>query len=461
MSDHTFHCPRCGKKLNYDFGMGFWWCPDPDCGTVVQNAQLPGRRPAVESRSGYPAASLSASGSSVADEDEEWQPRGRGTGWRIAAGLVAVLTAVAVLMMGLSPLNLFRGVVLSVSPSDVTFVDDLGTGPMPQAIALQNDGKGEMHWQVTSDVSWLSTEPSGGVLDDDLQVLTLRADVAGLVVGEYEGLCTVAAEDCRNSPQIVRVLLRVEQTPETRAIHSLVGDGVEVFYGEQPPYVEGPSGDEIYLVNNDMADDVSWNALVAFLLEDDTDGCPYLQGELMCGTFAEMLHNNAEAAGIRAAWVSIDMLGQEIGHALNAFLTTDRGVVFIDCTGKDAVLAVGADDNLEGCDYDKVAFVKEGREYGLVSLEYAEPPGYPFYEQYTEAWSEYLADLEEFNALADEYNALANGPQLIAGSPEARRAKTLFSELQRRRVALEMKSELLGPCRWESVGVVEQVELYW
>jgi len=54
----------------------------------------------------------------------------------------------------------------------------------------------------------------------------------------------------------------------------------------------------------------------------------------VCGDFAETLHNKAEAAGIRTAFVHIELDDEDTGHALNAFHTTDKGLVFIDCTGK-------------------------------------------------------------------------------------------------------------------------------
>ena len=58
----------------------------------------------------------------------------------------------------------------------------------------------------------------------------------------------------------------------------------------------------------------------------------------MCADFAEMLHNNAEAAGWRAAYVLIRLGPSKSwptqgGHTLNAFQTPDRGLVYIDATG--------------------------------------------------------------------------------------------------------------------------------
>jgi len=460
MREQAFACPRCGKELRYDVGMGLWWCPDVECGTVLPRESI--GRGLVPGPSGPPCRQeVASTDTSWSDGGEEWRPEKRHVGWRIIAGLVMLVTVAAVLVMTLSPLTWHRGPVLSVSPAHVTFVEDSGGGVMPQAFAIQNDGEGQLDWRVTSDVPWLVAEPAEGHMGGELQIVTLRADITGLPVGEHNGVCSVTADGARNSPQVIGVSLRVEQTREARAIRSLMGEGVEVFYGEQPPYVEGPVGVAIELVDNGLAVDVSWNDLVDFVARDDTDESPYIQDLRMCGSFAEELHNNAEAAGIRCAWVSIDIAGQEIGHALNAFVTTDNGMAFVDCTGEDPsfVSVVGTDE--ETCDYDKIAYVQVGQEYGLISLERAESMGYPFYVEYSRAWVDYLGELEEFNALADEYNSLVEGRTLIAGSPEARRAQRLYEDLQRRRVDLEMQQELLGHCRWESIGVVEHVELYW
>ena len=460
MGEQAFRCPRCGKELRYDVGMGLWWCPDVECGTVLRRESV-GQGP-TGGGVGLPhRQGVSDTESSRTDDGEEWRPEKRHVGWRILVGLVMLVTVVAVLAMTLSPLVWPRGPVLSVSPTHITFVDDSGASVMPQAFAIQNDGKGQLDWRVTSDVPWLVADPAGGYLDGELQVVTLRADITGLSVGEHVGVCTVAADGARNSPQVVGVTLRVEQTPEERALRSLMGEGVEVFYDEQPPYVVGPTGVAIGLVNNGLAVDVSWNQLVDFVARDDTDESLYIQDLRMCGSFAEALHNNAEAAGIRCAWVSIDIAGQEIGHALNAFLTTDKGIAFVDCTGEDTsfVATVGAGEG--SCDYDKTAYVQVGQEYGLISLDRAESSDYSFYVEYSKGWVDYLAELEEFNALADEYNALVEGRTLIAGSSEARKAQRLRDDLQRRWVDLEVQQELLGPCRWDSIGVVEHVELYW
>lgn len=90
----------------------------------------------------------------------------------------------------------------------------------------------------------------------------------------------------------------------------------------------------IELHNNPAAVDVSWEYLRQFLLDDGTDRMPYVEGAFDCSEFAETLHNSAEAAGIRTAYVCLGFAEARSGHAINAFQTTDAGLVFIDCTGQ-------------------------------------------------------------------------------------------------------------------------------
>jgi uncharacterized protein YxeA len=107
--------------------------------------------------------------------------------------------------------------------------------------------------------------------------------------------------------------------------------GVQVFSGTIPPYGSGNLS-KMTLVNQDTAEDPTWKQLKAFLLEDKTDKNLYIPGVYECGNFAQDLHNNAEANGIRAAFVGVHFYN-EIPHALNAFKTLDRGLVYIDATG--------------------------------------------------------------------------------------------------------------------------------
>jgi hypothetical protein len=92
--------------------------------------------------------------------------------------------------------------------------------------------------------------------------------------------------------------------------------------------------------------------------------------------FAEMLHNNAEQAGIRAAFVGINFAGKKIGHAINAFQTTDMGLVHVDCTGP------AAEDFSHKDQYDMIGYIERFEKYGTISINKARNLHYAFYREY-------------------------------------------------------------------------------
>lgn len=192
----------------------------------------------------------------------------------------------------------------------------------------------------------------------------------------------------------------------------------------------GGDGKPIELINNPNATNPTYAELVAFIVADSTDTNAYLEGgprDYVCSDFAEDVHNNAEAAGIRAAWVSIDFEGNDEGHACNAFETTDRVLVYIDCTGGkrgsvyfpalDKYLDVspledymkqlktpGYVPELEPASYDTIAYIEIGEEYGLIDIAKAKSLSYSFYEEYKQKWQEYESKLETYNREVERYN---------------------------------------------------------
>lgn len=133
------------------------------------------------------------------------------------------------------------------------------------------------------------------------------------------------------------------------------------------------SGNIVYLADNTYAVNPTWDELIEFLKLDYTDRTLYEDQSFVCADFAEKLHNNAEKASIKSAFVSINFEDVNEGHALNAFNTTDKGLVYVDCTGSTTAL-----DKLDS--YDKIAYIEIGKEYGLVSIYYTKTPDYKFYD---------------------------------------------------------------------------------
>lgn len=72
----------------------------------------------------------------------------------------------------------------------------------------------------------------------------------------------------------------------------------------------------------------AFTELKEFLAQDETNLNPFIPGEYVCFHYAADLNNNAEANGIRAAYVRIHT--KNWAHALVAFETADRGLIFIE-----------------------------------------------------------------------------------------------------------------------------------
>jgi hypothetical protein len=94
-----------------------------------------------------------------------------------------------------------------------------------------------------------------------------------------------------------------------------------------------PDGSYVTITNHQNAHNPTMAELKAFLKEDQTENYVYSDTSFVCTNYAVMLHDNAEAHGIRCAVVGVEYATPDGGHALNAFQTTDEGLVFVDDTG--------------------------------------------------------------------------------------------------------------------------------
>ena len=225
----------------------------------------------------------------------------------------------------------------------------------------------------------------------------------------------------------------------------------------------GADGRPIILANNPSATDPTFAELVAFIQSDRTDSKPYIDGVFVCADFAEEVHNNAEAAGIRAGWVGISFAGAETGHAINVFETIDRGMVLIDCTGSSS-------DSSEDS-RDMVAYIEEGKRYGVISLEMILDSGmdyfslqYAYYEQAAEDWREYKELLSAYNAEVKRYNAEIAGKVYTIGSPEEKRISDWEQKLIGQQELLESLEARTGGHWYESEYssyTVSGVNIHW
>jgi hypothetical protein len=243
---------------------------------------------------------------------------------------------------------------------------------------------------------------------------------------------------------------------------------------EEGEILVGGDGEPIELINNPSATNPTYAELIAFIQQDTTDTNDYLENPYIgyvCADFAEDVHNNAEAAGIRAASVSIQFKGSDKGHACNAFDTIDKGLVYIDCTGQSFSdkLNLRLVETEEGFSFvsegptswDAIAYVEIGKEYGLIPLAKAKALSYSFYEEYKQLWQEYRELLDAFNDSVAQFNQEVEGKTYYEGSPELARIEAWKAELEKQNKLIDKLSEELGDVWLEPKGIVKDVYTHW
>jgi hypothetical protein len=225
----------------------------------------------------------------------------------------------------------------------------------------------------------------------------------------------------------------------------------------------------IQLVNNQQAVDVSYAELLDFIRSDPSDKHLYIargsttpEKSFVCSDFAEIVHNNAEASGIRAAYMGIDWMDGSIGHAINAFETTDQGMVYIDCTGQSIYSQIETGQNAPQSDsWDKVAYIEVGKKYGVIGLDYARSPDYPFFAEYDRKWQEFRDKLAVYNAEVKQFNQTIANRTFREGSAELEQVKNWESQLNDKEVELHALSDDIGDSRFKPLGIVKSTFLHW
>ena len=129
------------------------------------------------------------------------------------------------------------------------------------------------------------------------------------------------------------------------------------------------------LIDNPKATNPTWGQLMNFLSQDQTDKHTYTLGVYDCSLFSRDVHNNAEAAGIRAAEAQVSLRYESTGHALNAFLTTDYGLVYVDCTETDTIARVKAGKEYRAVELDNITGINVRNDYWWDALK----PGSYYY----------------------------------------------------------------------------------
>jgi hypothetical protein len=266
----------------------------------------------------------------------------------IITGLAAVL--IFGLTACLSTATAPKLVSIAVAPSSPT---SLAVGSMTQFTATGTYADG-----TTADI----TNKAAWVCDNN----TVSIDPFGIATGAVSGNADITA----TLSGVTSPAVNISVTPVIDSNTGIYGnyylglvtdDSNGETFGGDGCYDD--TGKFIVLINNKNAADPTYSQLVSFLKGDKTDEYPYIDTNNapdtyygtakshvdltriqniidgisqpdnpdVCSDFAERLHNDAEMDGIRCAYVSVDL---STGlHALDAFQTTDKGLIYIDDTG--------------------------------------------------------------------------------------------------------------------------------
>lgn len=213
----------------------------------------------------------------------------------------------------------------------------------------------------------------------------------------------------------------------------------------------------------------TWVELAAFVKADNTDTRPYVADEFDCEGFTLLLRDNAARQGFRSAYVGLAFGEGVVGHALNAFQTTDKGLVYIDNTQRDAV-----------------AYVEKGQIYGTIVtdgvksefIDCSASPGdfwrplsnarfignlfsYDYYRNYSQRSRFYDDTVAAFNTEVAAYNAAVTAYNQGSGRYTTSEIRSWESKLGAWKANIDALISDLGGVRVDPLGVISSIEIYW
>ena len=124
--------------------------------------------------------------------------------------------------------------------------------------------------------------------------------------------------------------------------------------------------------------------------------------------------------------------------------------------------STGIDDSQQDpVSYDKVAYLSNGYDYGLVSLDKADSFDYAFYELWLLQWEAFQAKVAIYEQKGVAYEEAVAGRTVITDPDEYAMLKTMYEELETLREELQAQEDILGTFHWEPLGTVTDFYLHW
>ncbi|MGB7297131.1 MAG: choice-of-anchor D domain-containing protein [Candidatus Aminicenantales bacterium] len=119
-------------------------------------------------------------------------------------------------------------------PEEMMFSAKVGENPADQTLRVKNTGEGTLHYDITTDVPWLTVAPAGGSSAGGEKSHTVSVNSRNLAEGSYSGTITISSDEASNNPQSISVSLQVSAKPPPVIWVSLLEMAFSAKVGESP-----------------------------------------------------------------------------------------------------------------------------------------------------------------------------------------------------------------------------------
>ena len=142
---------------------------------------------------------------------------------------------------------------------------------------------------------------------------------------------------------------------------------ISVSYNKNPLYVL-PGNNHINLKSSLAAKDPTYKELIDFIKNSNIDSTPY-SDNYQCGNYAQDIFNEASISGIKSSYVQLFFDLGRFNHAINGFNTTDKGLIFIDCTNYGMWKKFNKSTPIRLNSSDKLFTLELGKESEITSID--------------------------------------------------------------------------------------------
>jgi hypothetical protein len=88
-----------------------------------------------------------------------------------------------------------------------------GKNPKNQNFKVRNSGSQTLHYEIKPDKNWIDVSPNKGHSTEEWDLIIVSIDISNLDLGTHRGNINITSSNAENSPQCVRVKMKIERPP--------------------------------------------------------------------------------------------------------------------------------------------------------------------------------------------------------------------------------------------------------